>query len=204
MSSGPDKTDSGDDLIAHKTDDGRKQLLAEHLRNVAERAGKSAVAFDAQNWARAAALLHDDGKALDLFQKGIRGAPMQVHHSTPGVEYAAKRMAAPRGFGKLLAYCIAGHHTGLPDGNAGGDDTCLVRRLARAHTGPGYLAAELPSSFEGPPIPKAAAAQRGFAGSFFVRMVFSCLVDADFMDTEDFFRPEKTEKRGSQLSLEQL
>jgi CRISPR-associated endonuclease/helicase Cas3 len=204
MSSDIDKIDRRDDLIAHKTDDGRIQPLSEHLRNVAQRAGEFAAAFDAQNWARAAALLHDDGKALNPFQKRIRGAPVQVDHSTPGAEYAEKRMAAPRGFGKLLAYCIAGHHAGLPDGNAGDDDTCLARRLARAHPGPGYLASELPRSFEGPPIPKAAAAQRGFAAAFFVRMVFSCLVDADFLDTEDFFQPEKPEKRGSQLNLEQL
>ena len=66
-----------------------------------------------------------------------------MDHSTPGAKYATENLKAPKGFGKLLAYCVAGHHAGLPDGNAGDDETCLTRRLARGKAGSGYLAVEL-------------------------------------------------------------
>jgi CRISPR-associated endonuclease/helicase Cas3 len=157
-------------------------------------------------WGLAAGLLHDDGKAANAFQQRIRGAGIRVDHSTPGARYAADHLAASKVVGKLLPYCIAGHHTGLPDGNAGDDDTCLAKRLAHAETGPGYLAAELPSAFEPPPIPKppADAERRAFSAAFFTRMLYSCLVDADFLDTERFFDPAKGEKRGAAPSLAAL
>ena len=195
-----------DAAIAHRSEEGRDQALSEHLRNVAQRAGEFAAVFGAESWGRASGLLHDDGKASPAFQRRIRGASVRVDHSTPGAKYATENLKAPKGFGKLLAYCVAGHHSGLPDGNAGDDETCLTRRLARGEPGSGYLAAELPSTFESPPIPKPPApqSQRGFAGAFFVRMVFSCLVDADFLDTEAFLQPEKAEKRPTSLDLAAL
>lgn len=192
--------------IAHRSEDGRDQALSEHLRNVAQRAGEFAAAFGAEGWGRASGLLHDDGKASPAFQRRIRGAAIRVDHSTPGAKYATENLKAPKGFSKFLAYCVAGHHSGLPDGNAGDDETCLTRRLARGEPGSGYLAAELPSTFESPPIPRPPAPleQRGFAGAFFVRMVFSCLVDADFLDTEAFLQPEKAEKRPTSVDLAAL
>ncbi len=188
----------GDSIIAHRSDDGREQPLTEHLRNTAQHAGEFAATFGAEKWGLAAGLLHDDGKAADAFQQRIRGASIRVDHSTPGARYSSDHLTAPKGVGKLLSYCIAGHHTGLPDGNAGDDDTCLAKRLARTETGTGYLATELPSTFEPPLIPKppADAERRAFSAAFFTRMVYSCLVDADFLDTERFFDPVKGEKRG--------
>ena len=195
-----------DSIIAHASDDGREQPLAEHLRNTAQRVSEFAASFGAEKWGWAAGLLHDDGKASNTFQKRIRGASIRVDHSTPGARYALDHLTAPKGSGKLLAYCIAGHHTGLPDGNVGDDETCLAKRLARTEAGPGYLASELPSIFEQPPIPKppADSLQRGFGAGFFTRMVYSCLVDADFLDTELFLEPDKSEKRGGLANLAEL
>ena len=173
---------------------------------MAEQAGEFAFAFGARQWGRASGLLHDDGKASPAFQRRIRGAHIRVDHSTPGAKFAFERLSVPKGYGKLLAYCIAGHHAGLPDGSAGDDETCLEKRLARCEAGPGYLAGDLVSAFERPPIPPPPAAPegRGFAGAFFVRMVFSCLVDADYLDTESFLQPEKSQKRGSAADLAPL
>lgn len=193
-------------IIAHRSDDGREQPLSEHLRYTGQYAGDFAAAFGAEKWGLAAGLLHDDGKAGDAFQRRIRGASIRADHSTPGARYASDHLAAPKGVGKLLSYCIAGHHTGLPDGNAGDDESCLAKRLARSETGPGYLTAELPSTFEPPPIPKppADAQRRAFSAAFFTRMLYSCLVDADFLDTECFLAPVRGGKRGGAPMLAAL
>lgn len=195
------------EIIAHfSPDDGRAQSLTDHLRETARRAGEFAANFGAAAWGRAAGLLHDDGKASPAFQRRIRGADIRVDHSTPGAKYAVERLKAPKGVGKLLAYCIAGHHAGLSDGNSGDDETCLAKRLTRGAPSPGHLAAELPPAFETPPIPRppADAERRGFGAAFFTRMLYSALVDADFLDTEAFLDPEKGKKRGIAPDLADL
>ena len=197
---------SSDPVIAHLTEDGRAQSLSEHLGNVAKKASEFAAAFGAENWGRAIGILHDDGKASPEFQKHIRGASIRVDHSTPGAKYAVERLRAPKGFGKLIAYCVAGHHAGLPNGNEGGEESCLESRLARSHSGNGYLRAELPPFLETPPIERlpSSAERRGFSAAFFTRMMYSCLVDADFLDTEAFFDPQNVAKRGRGLALSAL
>ena len=192
--------------IAHLSEDGRSQPLSEHLRNVAEKASKFAADFRAANWGYAAGLLHDDGKALVEFQKRIRGASIQVDHSTPGARFAVEEYGIPRGYGRLLAYCVAGHHTGLPDGADNGKQSSLEYRLAHSRLGEGYLAGELPVTLENPPIgrPPVSAEKRGFDASFFIRMLYSCLVDADFLDTESFFEPHRVALRGRGPALETL
>ena len=131
---------------------------------------------------------------------------MRVDHSTPGAKWAAERLAPPKWFGKLIAYCVAGHHSGLPNGKEGGEESCLERRLARSHIGEGYLAVELPPSLEMPSIerPPVSAGRRGFSAAFFTRMLYSCLVDADFLDTEAFFDPQNLSKRGRGPALAEL
>jgi CRISPR-associated endonuclease/helicase Cas3 len=195
-----------DPMLAHASENGRVQLLAEHLRNTAKKSGDFAAAFGAENWGKAAGLLHDDGKTAAAFQRRIRGTSLRVDHSTPGARYASEHLAVPKGAGKLLAYCIAGHHTGLPDGKTGDDDTCLDKRLARANVGPGFLAPELPSALEPVPLPgpPPQAERIAFSAAFFTRMVYSCLVDADYLDTESFFEPAKSRKRKGTPGLAEL
>ena len=195
-----------DSIIAHVADDGRVQSLAEHLRCTAIKAAGFAAIFQAERWALAAALLHDDGKASHAFQRRIRGANIRVDHSTPGARYAFDHVVDPKGSGRLIAYCVAGHHAGLPDGNTGDDETCLAKRLARAESELGYLAAELPSALESEPIRRLPAdpGRRGFSAAFFTRMLYSSLVDADFLDTERFLDSEKAAKRGGTPSLQDL
>ncbi len=199
----PNMLNGDDEILAHRADDGRYQSLADHLRQTAEMAEAFSASFGAEAWGRAAGLLHDDGKALERFQRRIRGEHIQADHSTPGAKYAAEHMRAPKGYGKLIAYCVAGHHAGLPDGDSGEDPSCLAKRLARAETGPGHLAQELPNRFEQAPFQKIRPRQEemGFSCAFFTRMLYSSLVDADFLDTERFCSPEKSEKRGAYPEL---
>lgn len=198
------------ELVGHTRDDGQVQSLDDHLRSVADRAGDFAAVFGATGWGRAVGILHDDGKANDAFQERITAlaagaTARRVDHSTPGAKYAATTLNDPPGCGKLIAYCVAGHHTGLPDGKSGDDDTCLSRRLARSSIGPGCLASEIgliePPPFLTPPID---TDRVGFQAAFFTRMLFSCLVDADYLDTEQFVDPQRSQMRGEYPDLHHL
>jgi CRISPR-associated endonuclease/helicase Cas3 len=197
-------------LIGHSREDGALQPLEDHLRGVAHQAGAFADAFGCCNWGIVSGLLHDDGKGLSPYQRRIRALvrgenAQRADHSTPGAKFAVERIPKPPGAGKLLAYCVAGHHTGLPDGVSGDDESCLSRRLARSEPSPGLLADELP---EMEPVPFAGATPNGrrlgFQAAFFTRMVFSCLVDADFLDTEAFIDPERHATRGRYPTLPEL
>jgi len=101
---------------AHSTDAIDKsdwQLLQEHLENVSERSGNFADIFKLGQWGQCAGLLHDAGKATKAFQRRLEGSSERVDHSTFGARLAWKHCGR---LGVLLAYVIAGHHGGLPDG----------------------------------------------------------------------------------------
>jgi len=97
--------------------------LEKHLYDTAGIAGAFASAFEAWEWGSLAGLWHDLGKYSDAFQKYLLASAQsgdvshssevsgRVDHSTAGAQHAAS--LGP--LGRLLAYCIAGHHAGLPD-----------------------------------------------------------------------------------------
>lgn len=186
---------------AHSTDNPDKsdwQLLEEHLANVSGLAEQFANIFNAGQWGKYAGLLHDAGKATNAFQQRLEGKPGRVDHSTFGTRLAKERAGK---LGLLLSYAIAGHHGGLPDG--GNQRTELHYRLL--HNKIPEDSAPL-REIDGPEeltLPFTPSRNRaGFSLSFFTRMIFSCLVDADFLDTEAFcspqqaaFRPKKTENK---------
>lgn len=161
--------------------------LADHAEAVAGSAAEFARSFGWEGVAEAAGWLHDAGKASAEFQAYLAGdSTARVDHSTYGARLAASRYKGD--VGRLLALCIAGHHAGLPDP----DD--LARRLHPDHAIPdaGAWAQHItvleaatlqPSRRLRLPADAEAAA---FSMAFLVRMVFSCLVDADFLKTEAF------------------
>jgi len=192
---------------AHSTSSGDKsdwQLLSEHLIGVAERAESFAALFGAREWGRFAGLVHDAGKATSAFQRRLEGNSERVDHSTFGARLAREREGQ---LGLLLAYAVAGHHGGLPDG--GMQETQLHFRLQYGKV-PKDVAllpiVELPSDLSLPF--KLSRDRAGFSLSFFTRMIFSCLVDADFLDTEGFCTPDKSQERpvsvGSEIFPELL
>ncbi|MDL1978963.1 MAG: CRISPR-associated helicase Cas3' [Deltaproteobacteria bacterium] len=175
------------------------QPLEEHLKNVAERARLFAESFGAGDWGYLSGLWHDLGKYSEEFQQRlgvpegndahIETKPGRVDHSTAGAQHAFKLL---KDKGKILAYAIAGHHAGLPDGKSN-NDSCLIKRLEkRIHD---YSSCQ-DQIFNNPTLndfPFALDQKRsGFQLSFFIRMIFSSLVDADFLDTEAFMDSERS------------
>ena len=190
-------------LYAHSTESEDKntwQTLEDHLFGVAQIAEKFGDAFGAGTWAAIAGLLHDDGKQSQGFQYRLQGGP-RVDHSSAGARLAVQRYGKVIGW--LLAYAIAGHHGGMPDGNS--DRSSLKKRLASDQLlNEPFAAGSLPE-IESLRFPLTIDGNReGFQIAMFMRMVFSCLVDADFMDTEAFLDPDKAAWRKGRPSLEQL
>ena len=115
------------EYLAH-TGGARVQTLLEHLEGTAELAEQFGAAFGSGDFARMTALAHDLGKYSSAFQRRLRGDLGRVDHSTFGAQ-------AVRTVGGLIpAYCVAGHHGGLPDGGGTadtGDEPTLYGRLRR-------------------------------------------------------------------------
>ncbi|MCC7221851.1 MAG: CRISPR-associated endonuclease Cas3'' [Candidatus Contendobacter sp.] len=186
-----------------------EHTLEEHLHGVATLAETFATAFDAGDWAKLAGLWHDLGKYRPAFQRYIRSAsgydahieaPNKVDHSTAGALYAIKRMG---GLGRILAYLIAGHHAGLPDWqSAEAPVSSLINRLQQPDLLAEALAQPLPADILDAPPPTSNPGQRDLA--LWIRLLFSCLVDADFLDTEQFMAPEKAALRSRYSALDAL
>ena len=179
-------------------------LLADHLRAVAALAAGFSDGFGSREWGYLAGLWHDLGKYRDGFQRYIRQSrDPDAHiegrvvgrdktHSVAGALHAINTFGS--GHGTLLAFLIAGHHAGLPDhepsDGAGGS---LKARLASDDGKREYaeaVAQSIPADIltgEKPEVFFPGSAE-GFA--LWLRMLFSCLVDADFLDTEAYFDPE--------------
>ncbi len=191
--------------------------LAEHLAGVASLAACFARPFG-EDWAHLAGLWHDLGKYRPAFQAYIRnqsgferenahieGVGQRVEHSAAGAVHAIDKLGDIQG--RLLAYLIAGHHAGLPDWN--GDPSSLYQRLVRART-EGHLREVLASAppnyvLEADGL-KPTSRPKGKAEDLhlWLRLLFSCLVDADFLDTEAYMSPNKAAQRRSYPSIDEL
>lgn len=170
------------------------QLLKEHLEEVARLAEERAAKFGAGKLGRIIGLAHDLGKYSEEFQKRLEGAPGKVDHTTAGTQEVYRRVA--QGIGHMLAFPIAGHHGGLPDGNKG-DPKNLPGRLAKTGI-PDYQAYAQEIAIPGLDMKELAEAPRArnaamatFSLAFYIRMLFSCLVDADYLDTERTMNAQK-------------
>ncbi len=175
-------------LFAHTSKDGRTHPLSAHLQSVGNLAGDFASQFRCEEWARHAGLIHDIGKSAPAFQQYLLEGGPKTEHA------AAAAIALYQSNTHLLAYCAAGHHAGMPDGGDGTDTldlptlrAKLMRQKKYGWDIPGYLKeAGLPASTVLPRPPIVTLERHGFSLSFLTRMLFSCLVDADYLDTEEF------------------
>jgi len=191
-------------FYAHSTDSKDTtdwQLLEEHLHNVTSKAEEFASFFNGAAWARYLGNYHDLGKSTLQWQAWLRHVNGIIDefsryydgHPTHAFLGAQKLFAQSQEAGKLLAYCVAGHHAGLPDWGCG-TRSGLKHRLEQSYPDPmieniaGTLPTVLPFELE--------QKRMGYQLQFFIRMLFSCLVDADYLDTENALDAEKAAWRG--------
>ena len=174
-----------------ESSDGNKefQTVAQHLIGTAKLCRKFAAAFGAEVDGHLAGLTHDIGKCTEEFQNRLLNDGPVVDHATAGAIACAKRG------NRYVSACVAGHHGGLQDfGNmrtARRDDGTFYGRLLKGreegcleHCGESGVAL---------PMAAISAAQglNTLQASFWTRMLYSCLVDADFLDTERFMNGER-------------
>ena len=170
------------------------ELLGDHLENVGSCAARFASVFGWSAAAKVAGRLHDIGKTSAQFQAYIRAASglpraEQVRggdHSTAGARAAVERYGL---WGRLLAFGIAGHHAGLADGDGLDGRLDPKRTAVPPYKGWEVHVGALPELRDLAPKAwrKQEDARKGFSQAFLARMLFSCLVDADFLETERFY-----------------
>lgn len=188
------------EYLAH-IDGDREQSVKEHLQGTAELAEKFAAKFRKADWGYCCGMLHDIGKYSAEFQKKIKeNLDIRVDHSTAG----AKVCENLDGCYWLLTYCIAGHHAGLPDLGREGLPSSLLGRLKKRLCDYSAYEKEIEiPQITTPPIAMNPEQDPNFALSVFIRMLYSCLVDADFLDTEQFMN-NGTVQRDSGESMDVL
>ena len=186
------------------------QTLQSHSVNVGEMAAEFARVFGAQEISCQTGQLHDLGKYSEPFDRRLHGGP-SVDHATAGAKIAVERWGNV--IGKLMAFCIAGHHAGLANGNGEGDNRRTLKQRLALQFGADIPALDnlwqqeikLPQNLSAPPL-KADAHHPFFSYAFFTRMLYSCLVDADYLDTEAFYSnlENKANERGGYPDLNAL
>lgn len=187
---------------AHTREDGERQTVKAHLTGVSEKAEKFSVDL-LKPIAKKASLYHDIGKYALNFQKRLDNDKVKFSHAACGaLEY--KKFADKNDcFAPLMEYCIAGHHTGLMDGGTvadSSDSPTLSGTLKRENEYTGesdYSAYATEIEFstltqeERTPLYNELLSAKDPTElieryAFFTKYVFSCLTDADFLDTEIF------------------
>lgn len=209
------------EYIAHvrKNDDGAwasPHLLSAHLNNTSKLAESFAGKFGSGEWGKVLGLAHDVGKGRLIWQNYIRlksgfdeeahleGKSGKIPHAIHGAKLVEELYG--KGFGRILSYCIAGHHAGLPDWSSaeGAGQSCLqfqetqvkdLNEIASFITDKLIL-----SKLKSPPW----KFTRGLDFSLWIRMLYSTLVDADFLDTESYMDNFKSINRGGYCSMPEL
>ncbi|MCG6117659.1 MAG: CRISPR-associated helicase Cas3' [Aquimonas sp.] len=194
----------------------RFQALEDHLRGVANRAQGFAAAFGCGPWGELAGRWHDLGKYAADFQRylleanGVEvdhedagiGDSGRVDHSAAGALHALMQLGQ---LGALIAHPIAAHHAGLYDASD------LETRLQRANAAGRLEAAQLgapPAHIldSTAPVPPTIPGRNDepLAFATWLRLLFSCLVDADVLDSEAFGDPAASRLRSAYPTLSEL
>ena len=205
------------------TGETRAHSLVEHLTSVARAAAEFCGTWGA-DWGHLAGLWHDLGKFRPGFQHYIRlvneahiegrlPANSDKTHSAAGALHALRLFEQRYGrdgatLARVLAYVIAGHHAGLADWTASLDDRLLgtgapasEAEYDQARSACATEAAQLlqpPAHFDLRTACEAIPGVRAgnpLAWSLWIRMLFSALVDADFLDTEAFIDGDRASLR---------
>lgn len=168
------------------------QTLQAHADGVRQLCEQFAAAFGSMEAASLIGTVHDAGKVHPDFQAHLRGEPQNHPHAADGAKWLDTHVPT---LGRLLAYTVDGHHAGLPDGV--GDDTSLTSHLCKAKEPQGIEAdppkdvRELLPDF----IKNGDREEVPHKLWLWVKMLFSCLVDADWLDTERFMDADRAASR---------
>ncbi len=186
------------EYIAHLNKE-RTQTLKDHLCGTAELAGYFAGRFGKADWGYTCGMLHDIGKYSLAFQDKIKNnSNRQVDHSTAG----AKACFEKGGMYSFMSYCIAGHHSGLPDYGSSSDPgnapTLQGRKKKHIEDCGAYKSEIHIPEIKTLPFDPQNSPDPDFSLSVFIRMLYSCLVDADFLDTEYFMKEGQTQREAGE------
>lgn len=176
----------------HGRDPDAWQSLATHLQEVSRLTSTRAEKFGAARLGALIGLLHDLGKYAGTFQDYIAGRGPSPDHATAGareIQTLATTIGPDRFAALIGAYCIAGHHAGLSNWHG---DRALSERLKKElpaidPTWKRELTPEASELFPKTFKPHHEKSRGAFQLAMFGRMLFSCLVDADYRDTESFY-----------------
>lgn len=185
-------------ILAHIGDDGRIQTLEEHLNGVAVLAKDFAVP-ELKSVAEYLGRIHDIGKCRPNFQRRLQGDTIRCEHACCGAKEII-RGNEKNALAYLLAYCAAGHHSGLQNGGGKNDTeeegtlhSALNKKADDYHPEGERFRVSLPDLnglmkliIEGAED----MSEMLERAAFFTRYLFSCLTDADFIDTERFCVPD--------------
>lgn len=176
------------------------QSNEEHMLGTALLASKFAGEFGMAEWGRVLGLLHDKGKEQKSFQQHIKkesGYKPEVRvygdykHAYVGALLAKQLFKSPPYY-QLMDNILMGHHRGLYDY---GDKIEMLKNGIPTDVSIEQMnqKLEMPSKCT---LPKDI--------HHLIRMLYSCLVDADYLDTEHFMQPEQSELRGKKSSISEL
>lgn len=177
--------------LAHFDEENKiEQSVKNHLEGVGLLSAKFCSEFIHSRYGEALGYIHDIGKYSNEFQEylvhgvGSRGS---VDHSSAGTQVMYKLFKKTGNeFYKISSMCIAGHHGGLLDYGDPHQKTEFCGRVEKEKI-PNYIAYK--SELDIDTINNVPGLDDKFNDAFsemmLTRMLFSCLVDADFLDTED-------------------
>lgn len=203
---------------AHSTDNldySKWQRLDNHLIKVGELAGNYADVFGCKELANATGRLHDLGKYSIPFDARLHGGK-SVDHATAGAKIAIDKWQQDNGqkmLAKMVAFAVAGHHAGLANGLDQGNKRSTLRDRLSLEFGQDIPVLDkvwrseisLPEKL---PLPKFKGnkdkSKLAFTRAFSIRMLYSCLVDADFLDTQRFYDAKDIEDDAAFPNLEIL
>jgi len=192
-------------FYAHSKEDetfDKWQTIEAHLKGVADLSEMFGKEFSSIKFAKIAGCFHDLGKYSQEFQNRLIHNAKKVDHATAGAQFVYEKYGDQ--IGKIISYAIAGHHgKGLPNGNEN-EASDLKSRLQKIvcdyRKNIDTKCDQTKITDKDFPFNNLDIID-GFDLSFFIRMVFSCLVDADFLDTERFMDTEKSDIRRGYLPL---
>jgi CRISPR-associated endonuclease/helicase Cas3 len=185
----------------HFTGEENSQSLKDHLNNVSRYTEMFASDFDAGEIGALLGLVHDLGKYQMKFQDRIRGRCVRVDHATEGARLLTEKWEQ---LGWLHGMVVSGHHTGLKNSGSGSNksDSSYSARLNNYQRETVDFGDEIKLPAFSPKKINCDKETMSFAFATYFKMLFSCLVDADWTDTEEYVKSVK--RTGVAYTIDQL